>query len=130
MAAKRLPSAPAQPQQEESPPKPPESLPNGNGSPPAITTGTAPVWKKRFFSSGSFVEVAVFRHPGETRPQGQSHPSFSIALDRSYKDQEGKWTGTNSLRRDDLLVAAHALQRAYAWISEHEQQQANGTAVS
>ena|SRR5947209_2424701 len=130
MATKRPPSAPAQQPQEDSPPKSAEPPPNGNRIPAAASTGTAPVWKKRFFSSGSFVEVAVFRHPGESRPQGQSYPSFSIALDRSYKDQEGKWTGTTSLRRDDLLVAAHALQRAYAWISEHEQQQANGTAAS
>lgn len=78
--------------------------------------GTPPVWKKRLQTRGASVEVAVFKHEVD---QGQSSFStFSITIDRSYKDDGGKWHSTRSLRRDDLLTAAHLLQRAYAWISE------------
>jgi hypothetical protein len=122
MAARKSTSAPAQPVQDAQPKIEDAPAPAAaNGNPPAGGgKGTPPVWKKRFFSAGSFVEVAVFRHVADQSQQGSSHPTYSIALDRSYKDHEGRWGGTTYLRRDDLLVAAHALQRAYAWISEQE----------
>jgi len=122
MAARKSPSAPAQQVQDASAKVDQMPQTAANGNPPSRgAKGTPPVWKKRFFSTGSFVEVAVFRHVnGDPNPQGATHPTFSIALDRSYKDQEGRWVGTTYLRRDDLLVAAHALQRAYAWISEQD----------
>jgi hypothetical protein len=118
--AKKLSSAPAQ---EEPAPKPQE-VPKTNGGETATAKGTPPVWKKRFYNSGSFVECAVFRHQAEP---GQSFPMFSVALDRSYKDDKGEWHETHSLRRDDLLVAGHALQRAYAWITEQEQAAASAS---
>lgn len=76
-----------------------------------------PIWKKRVFSSGSYVECAVFRHEVE---QGESSfTSHSVSLRRSYRDGDA-WKDTRSLRSDDLLVASHLLQRAYAWISDQE----------
>lgn len=95
-------SAPAQPA--------PASDGHGNGK------GAPPVWKKRARTRGAYVEVAVFCHEVD---QGQSSfTTHSITIDRSYRDDSGSWHGTRSLRRDDLLTAAHLLQRAYAWISE------------
>lgn len=92
---------------------PSDQLPHMNG-----TKGSPPVWKKRVQTRGASIEVAVFKHEVD---QGQaSFSTFSITLDRSYKDGEGKWHTTHSFRRDDLLAGAHLLQRAYAWISEQK----------
>ncbi|HYE21815.1 MAG TPA: hypothetical protein VEA69_25475 [Tepidisphaeraceae bacterium] len=117
--ARRIPHAPAEQQLPIKPPEPAPSPQNGqatNGD--GATKGTPPVWKKRLFSNGSWVECAVFRTEVE---RGQSSfAAFDVVLDRSYRDGEGKWHTSQSLRRDDLLVAAHVLQRAYAWISEQE----------
>jgi hypothetical protein len=114
--AKRLSSAPVA---EESAPPAPESTPS-NGGDTANGRGSPPVWKKRLYGNNSFVECAVFRFPPE--PGQPSIVGYSILLQRSYKDGEGQWKETKALRREDLLVAAHVLQRAYAWISEQEQQ--------
>lgn len=116
--AKRSPSAPAQGEPEAS--KAPDAAPAGNGG-SAPSRGSPPVWKKRLYGSNSYVECAVFRHEPENG-QPSSYPNYSIMLDRSYKDEQGVWKATRSLRREDLLVAAHVLQRAYAWITEQEQE--------
>ena len=118
--AKRIAHAPAETQPSakapEPAPPPPESHPSSNGN--GAAKGTSPVWKKRLYSTGSYVECAVFRN--EVDRGESSFSAFSVILDRSYKDGEGQRRETNSLRKDDLLVAAHVLQRAYAWISEQE----------
>ena len=103
------PAPPPQQQQQQAPPT------NGDAT---SQKGSPPVWKKRLFSNGSFVECAVFRT--EVDRGQQSFAAFDVVLDRSYRDGDGKWHTSHSLRRDDLLVAAHVLQRAYAWISEQE----------
>ena len=50
-------------------------------------------------------------------------PMYNVTLSRTYRlppDQRGAndngWRQTNSLGRDDLLGAAHALQWTFAWI--------------
>lgn len=85
--------------------------------PNCVGKNAPPVWKKRLFSSGSFIEAAVFRN--EVDNGDSSFTAYSVSLQRSYKDGE-TWKDTRSLRRDDLLVASHLLQRAYAWIGEQD----------
>jgi len=51
-------------------------------------------------------------------PKGNSFQVENIVLDRSYKDKHGDWQHTNSLRKDDLLKAAFALQKAYESLAE------------
>lgn len=103
------PSSPAEPQATA-----PESPPTEGAA-----KGSPPVWKKRLYSNGSFIECAVFRNQVD---QGESSfTTYSASVQRSYKDGEGQWKQSHSMRRDDLLVASHVLQRAYAWISEQEQ---------
>lgn len=41
---------------------------------------------------------------------------FNVEVKRSYKDEHGNWKSTRSFRRDDLPVAAKALEMAYEWI--------------
>lgn len=45
---------------------------------------------------------------------------FNTTIIRSYKDGEG-WKDTTSLRREDLPIAAKALDMAFAWIWEQQQ---------
>ena len=112
--AKRNSSAPAG---DEHAPETAHPPPNNGAE--TTSRGTPPVWRKRLYSSGSFVECAVFRNQID---QGQSSfMAYSVSMQRSYKDADDQWKETRSLRRDDLLVAAHVLQRAYAWITEQEQ---------
>lgn len=107
--AKKPPSAPAEPQAASESPQS-----EGSGA-----KGSPPVWKKRLYSNGLFIECAVFRN---TVDQGESSfTTYSASVQRSYKDGEGQWKQSHWMRRDDLLVASHVLQRAYAWISEQEQ---------
>ncbi|HLD89058.1 MAG TPA: hypothetical protein VI894_02525 [Candidatus Nanoarchaeia archaeon] len=47
---------------------------------------------------------------------------FNITLERSYKDKQGIWQHTNSLRLNDLPKAMLLAQKAYEYIvfKEHE----------
>jgi len=66
---------------------------------------------KRFKSSG--VEVSVWKNEGK-----EGSVFFTVSLQRSYKDKEGNWQSTASLRKSDLLVASHLLEKAYDFIDE------------
>lgn len=50
---------------------------------------------------------------------------FNTKVTRSYNDGEG-WKETDSLRRDDLPVAAKAMDMAYAWILVQEAASGSG----
>ena len=41
---------------------------------------------------------------------------FSVVLERSYKDKEGNWQKTNSLRTMDVPKACVVLQKAYEYL--------------
>ena len=43
---------------------------------------------------------------------------YSVTVGRLYKDEEGQWKTSESLGRDDLLVAAKVLDGAHTWIFE------------
>ena len=44
----------------------------------------------------------------------------NVNLVRIYRDDEGNWHDTDSLGRDDLLVAAKVADMAHTWILETE----------
>lgn len=44
----------------------------------------------------------------------------SISFERSYKDQDGAWKTTTSLRMNDLPKAALVLQKAYEYLTLNE----------
>jgi len=60
------------------------------------------------------IKVAVWKN------STQNGPMFNSTLVRSYKNQQGEWAETSSLSRDDLLVAAKALDLAHTFIVETE----------
>lgn len=58
------------------------------------------------------VRVAVWENEGKGR-DGKPVKYLSYQLERVYKDKDGKWQSTDSLRRQDVLQAAKALEMAY-----------------
>ncbi|MBR9690320.1 hypothetical protein GOV08_01410 [Candidatus Woesearchaeota archaeon] len=44
---------------------------------------------------------------------GETTEYTTVSFERSYKDKEGNWQTTNSLRINDLPKAAVVLQKAY-----------------
>lgn len=64
---------------------------------------TATIWTNEVATKDG--EVAMFR---------------TVSLERSYKDKEGRWQNTHSLRATDLPKAILVLQKAYEHISLKE----------
>ena len=65
---------------------------------------TATIWSNEVVSQDG--RLSVFR---------------TINLERTYKDKEGKWQKTNSLRVNDLPKAILVLNKAYEFISIKEE---------
>jgi len=59
-------------------------------------------------------------------PTGQSFDSWSVTIDRSYKDAKGAWQNTGSLRENDIPKAISALTKAYAYIMEKGSEDEDG----
>lgn len=59
------------------------------------------------------VTAAIWRN--ETAKGGAA---YSVTLQRSYKDAQGKWKSSDSLNESDLLLAAKALDLAHTEISK------------
>ena len=62
------------------------------------------------------VEAAVW-----PRELDEGRTAYSVTLQRSYQDRDGKWQRTSSLDEGDLLPAAKALDEAYTWIQKARQ---------
>ncbi len=73
--------------------------------------GNRPVDKVRIGN----ITAAIFEN------SGQKGTFYSVKLERGYKDGE-TWKNTDSLGRDDLLVAAKALDKAHDRIIELQQE--------
>lgn len=57
------------------------------------------------------VSATVWKNHGIK--DGQASEYTTVTFERSYKDKEGNWQTTNSLRLNDLPKAAVVLQKAY-----------------
>ena len=62
------------------------------------------------------VEAAVWR-----RDLDEGRTAYSVTLQRSYQDRDGKWARTTSLDEGDMLPGAKALEDAYTWIQRQRQ---------
>ena len=58
--------------------------------------------------------------------KGHSFVKENVVLDRSYKDKKGEWQHTGSLRKEDLLVGALALQRAFEFLAATDEDAGDG----
>ncbi|HLD72899.1 MAG TPA: hypothetical protein VJA23_04900 [Candidatus Nanoarchaeia archaeon] len=75
------------------------------------------------FRAGA-VSATVWRNKSQ-KGEGEYN---TVSLERSYKDKEGQWQATNSLRTNDLPKAVMALQKAYEHIVLNEQDLFRGEA--
>ncbi|MAF99298.1 MAG: hypothetical protein CMH61_01680 [Nanoarchaeota archaeon] len=66
------------------------------------------------FRAGA-VSATIWRNAGQNQ-QGEAVEYRTISLDRVYKDRDGNWKNTSSLRVNDLPKATIALQKAYEYL--------------
>ena len=66
------------------------------------------------------VSVTVWKNQGKGEG-GETVEYKTVSLERSYKDKQGEWQSTHSLRINDLPKASIALQKAYEYIILREQ---------
>jgi hypothetical protein len=75
-------------------------------------THKGPAYKVRF----GRVEAAVW-----CRELEEGRVAYSVTLQRSYQDKDGKWQRTASLDESDMLPAAEALREVYSWVQKNRQ---------
>jgi hypothetical protein len=77
-------------------------------------------------SSEKNVPVAEFRINGVKavvwKNDTRNGAMFNTKLVRVYKDKDDEWQETTSLGRDDLLIAAKALDEAHSFILAEERE--------
>ncbi len=76
-----------------------------------ISTNSANNMPDKKFSAGA-IKATVWKNQSVT-PQGEASEYVTVSLERVYKDKQGVWQSTNSLRVNDLPKAAVVLSKAY-----------------
>lgn len=66
------------------------------------------------FSTGA-IQATVWKNQG-TSKSGEATEFRTISFGRRYKDKEGNWRSTNSLRINDLPRAVIVLNKAYEYL--------------
>lgn len=72
-------------------------------------TKPGPVWQKRIGG----LQVAVWENEFLNETNGEVNQYFSISFERRYKDKQGQWASTHSLRVSDLPKVQLLLSEAY-----------------
>lgn len=66
------------------------------------------------------IKVAVWENETENGSR------YNVTLSRLYKDPEDdSWKSSESLGRDDLLIAAKVLNQTHTWIYQHSKDESN-----
>ena len=73
--------------------------------------------EKKFRASP--VTATIWANEAKTK-EGETRLFRTISLERSYRDKEGVWKSTSSLRANDLPKAVLVLNKAYEYISMQE----------
>ena len=61
------------------------------------------------------VECAIWKNT--TQINGQDRQTYSVQIQRTYKDNDGNWKETNSYHPNDLPKVILAAQKSYEWIT-------------
>ena len=86
----------------------PPATPTPTNTPPSrAAESTKPLYAVSYRG----VSAAVF---ADSRDQA----TLNVTLRKSYRDAEGKWQHTHTLKTDDLPAAVLALQKVYEWLVE------------
>jgi len=70
---------------------------------------------ERKFRAGAIC-ATVWKNAGISK-DGQQTQYRTVSFERGYKDRDGEWKSTSSLRVNDLPRAALVLQKAYEYIA-------------
>lgn len=73
------------------------------------TNGNLPEKK---FRAGA-IAATIWRNKSQIKKGDEVDYYYTISIDRNYKDKEGQWQSTNSLRVSDLPKAVLVLQKAF-----------------
>ena len=66
------------------------------------------------------IKVAIWENETENGSR------YNVTLSRLYKDPgDDSWKSSESLGRDDLLIAAKLLNQAHTWIFQHSKDESN-----
>ena len=76
--------------------------------------------EKKFRVGG--IAATVWKREGVK--DGKGYSFYTVSLDRSYKDKEGKWQNTGSMRVNDLPKAALVINEAFRFVSLSNPEQA------
>ena len=60
------------------------------------------------FKAGA-VSATLWKNEGE-------HTYFTVSIERNYKDKDGAWKNTNSMRLNDLPKASLVISKAYDYL--------------
>ena len=83
--------------------------------PPSERDETSPAKPVATFRYGS-VSAAVFTNT--VSKGGKTFDVHAVSVRRSYRNAQGEWEQTHSLRAADLLPTALALQKCYEFIND------------
>ena len=72
------------------------------------------------FSTGT-ISATVWQNQGKSK-NGETIEYRTVSLQRGYKDRNGVWQNTNSLRINDLPKASLVLQKSFEYVVLKEQQ--------
>ena len=70
--------------------------------------------EKKFVAGA--VSATVWKNEGKNA-EGEATEFNTISVDRSYKDKDGEWKSTNSLRISDLPKMALVANKAFEYLS-------------
>ena len=62
------------------------------------------------------ISASVWNNTGK-KDDGQPFEYKSVTFERSYKDKDGEWKTTNSLKLNDLPKATLVLNKAYEFVA-------------
>ena len=63
------------------------------------------------------VRVSIWKGTRNTR-DGRQFETSNVTIDRAYKDADGNWKNTSSLKENDIPRAIAALQAAFVYLTE------------
>ena len=75
-----------------------------------------PKWRVK----AGVLEAACWQATGKSA-DGSSRDFHTVTIQRVYKDKEGNWQYSQSLRRQDLLPMARLLEKAYDKLAANPQ---------
>jgi hypothetical protein len=68
---------------------------------------------KKFIAGG--VHLAIWKNANQVS-EAEQRTSYSVSLERCYKDKMGNWKSTTTLREPDLPKATLLLSKAYEFV--------------